>query len=67
VPPNELTRGEEIRVTVSIGVASLDTETRTMEALVKRADEALYRAKNDGRNRVVVQEPDPLLSTSPGA
>jgi diguanylate cyclase (GGDEF)-like protein len=67
VPPNELTCGEEIRVTVSIGVASLGPQIRTADALVKCADEAMYRAKTDGRNRVVVQGPDPLLSTSPGA
>jgi len=46
--------GPPLGVTVSIGVASVDSETRatTPEALIALADEALYRAKNDGRNRV---------------
>jgi diguanylate cyclase (GGDEF)-like protein len=38
--------------TVSIGVAIMDDETAGVEALLKRADEALYAAKNGGRNRV---------------
>jgi two-component system cell cycle response regulator len=41
-----------IAVTVSIGVASLISDDDTPEALLKRADEALYKAKRDGRNRV---------------
>ncbi len=46
--------GETIAVTTSIGVASSrDGETSAMDTL-KRADQALYQAKNDGRNRVVV-------------
>lgn len=40
-----------IRVTISLGVAELDQETPRVETLVRRADQALYRAKQAGRNR----------------
>jgi diguanylate cyclase (GGDEF)-like protein len=40
-------------VTVSIGMAVLDTGD-TPETLLKRADTALYRAKDEGRNRTVL-------------
>jgi two-component system cell cycle response regulator len=43
----------QISVTASIGVATMDQPTITADALVKRADEALYEAKRAGRNRVV--------------
>jgi two-component system, cell cycle response regulator len=42
-----------ISVTVSIGAASLGGPEETLSSLLKRADKALYRAKKDGRNRVV--------------
>ena len=42
-----------VRVTVSVGVAELDSEMRGPEDLFKRADAALYEAKQAGRNRVV--------------
>ena len=45
--------GHTILVTVSIGVAMLSS-TDTEQSLLKRADQALYRAKNDGRNRSVL-------------
>ncbi len=45
---------DEIRVTVSIGVAALDENTPHFEALIARADQALYIAKHKGRNRVAV-------------
>lgn len=40
-------------MTVSMGVASLGDSTDSMEKLVQAADENLYRAKREGRNRVV--------------
>ena len=41
------------RVTVSIGMAAYEAGDASVEAMTKRADEALYRAKHAGRNRVV--------------
>jgi len=43
---------ESLEVTVSIGISSLGSPQDTPETLLKRADEAMYRAKRDGRNRV---------------
>ena len=43
----------ELRLTVSIGIGLLDDDTPTMEALIEHADIALYRAKAQGRNRVM--------------
>lgn len=45
--------GEEVAVTVSIGVASYPEDAATREALIACADQALYRAKRDGRDRAV--------------
>jgi two-component system, cell cycle response regulator len=42
-----------IPVTLSIGIATLRGRDDTPASLLKRADQALYRAKRDGRNRVV--------------
>jgi two-component system cell cycle response regulator len=42
-----------IPVTISIGIAGLRGKEDTAAAVLKRADQALYRAKRDGRNRVV--------------
>jgi two-component system cell cycle response regulator len=42
-----------IDVTISIGIAALESPQDTAAQLLKRADQALYRAKRNGRNRVV--------------
>ena len=52
-PPSEL------RVTASLGVASFpEQDAQSLDDLLRRADEALYRAKTAGRDCVVVADPD---------
>ena len=46
---------ELLTVTISIGVAATVGEGDTPEALLKRADEAVYEAKASGRNKVVAR------------
>ena len=41
-----------MEITISLGVAPLDDECPDLEALLQRADQALYAAKKAGRNRV---------------
>lgn len=48
--------GEVIRFTVSIGVASRTDKNADIETLLAQADEALYAAKNSGRNKVCEYE-----------
>jgi len=50
---------DRLSVTVSIGVAEPSTRNRQPEQVIQSADQALYRAKNEGRNRVE------LASTAP--
>ena len=47
---------ELISFTISAGVAQYQVSDRTFDSLLSRADDALYRAKRDGRNRVCVAE-----------
>ncbi len=50
-----LFKGEPLpRVTVSFGVASAPRHGRTLRELLETVDSALYRAKQSGRNRVVI-------------
>jgi diguanylate cyclase (GGDEF)-like protein len=52
----ELADGGRAKITLSIGIAEYDEKFTTPDELVAAADTALYRAKQKGRNRVVVQE-----------
>lgn len=49
-------RGQQITVTVSIGVAQYKIHKEDWEAFLRRADVALYQAKNAGRDRWAVSE-----------
>ena len=51
----DLATEQSVRVTVSVGMATLEPADDSPEKLLKRADEALYSAKRRGRNRVSVQ------------
>jgi len=45
-------------LTISVGVACFPQTSLDEDQLLPRADAALYSAKNQGRNRVVVASPD---------
>lgn len=51
---------EQLSVTVSIGVAEPSTRYRQPEQVIQAADQALYRAKQKGRNRVELAYTAPL-------
>jgi diguanylate cyclase (GGDEF)-like protein len=46
-------RGRRLNVTVSVGVASYDHDLLDLDGMLRIADQAMYQAKNQGRNRVV--------------
>jgi diguanylate cyclase (GGDEF)-like protein len=54
----EVIEGEKVGATVSIGLALHDGSTMAFTELLWRADRALYRAKEGGRNRVEWAAPD---------
>jgi two-component system cell cycle response regulator len=46
--------GTTMKITTSVGIAILAGAGETLDSLLARADTALYTAKGEGRNRVVV-------------
>ncbi len=48
---------KEIRITISIGISCfINIVSDTPELMIKRADEAMYEAKNTGKNKTVIYE-----------
>ncbi len=54
VPADEQEDRQAVSISVSIGVAGLDQKIVDRQSLIEKTDEALYKAKQKGRNRVVV-------------
>lgn len=52
--------GKRVSCTVSIGIAGHPADGNTLDAVVARADRAMYQAKRQGRNRVVPFEAVPV-------
>lgn len=57
----KLPSGETINSTFSAGLAKIKQDADNIEELIKVADDALYRAKRTGRNKVLTAE-SPMLS-----
>lgn len=53
---------EYIKVTISAGISSTQEESSSSEQLTKMADEALYKAKNSGKNKVVLAKKQVITS-----
>jgi diguanylate cyclase (GGDEF)-like protein len=54
LPFRGASESHHVQLTVSIGVAGLPANAKSKSELIKRADQALYLAKEEGRNRVLV-------------
>lgn len=46
-------KGNEVEVTISIGIAQKNSKTKNLDHLLKSADDLLYEAKNSGRNKTI--------------
>jgi diguanylate cyclase (GGDEF)-like protein len=57
--------GQTFAFNLSAGVCQHDGDTATLEQLIHKADQALYRAKHEGRGRVVCARTDPDAGPSP--
>jgi diguanylate cyclase (GGDEF)-like protein len=59
VRSNPITSGEHvIHTTISIGIAQYRLHDEDWQTLLTRADQALYQAKDSGRDRWVIMPPD---------
>jgi diguanylate cyclase (GGDEF)-like protein len=55
VEASEVTSSQgTVKITISLGIAGLDSADKSLEIMLDRADQALYTAKREGRNRVSV-------------
>jgi len=52
----ESTTIDGMKITASFGIAEMTEETKSFEEILKEADDALYKAKENGRNQVCIYE-----------
>ena len=57
------TKGQEVKVTASIGVAAYPTHAATKEGLIAMADKSMYASKRGGKNKVVVVDESICVTT----
>ena len=56
--------GDKRKVTISIGIAMSAYESLNSEEIIERADQALYKAKHEGKNRCILWENDYGISSN---
>jgi len=56
--------GDKRKVTISVGIAMSAYESLNSEEIIERADQALYKAKYEGKNRCILWENDYGISSS---
>lgn len=58
--------GLDLHCTLSIGITTVRNSNQTENILIREADDALYKAKNEGRNRsyIFIEEPLPVIFTA---
>jgi len=67
IEASRLSLGEkDVSVTLSIGVAEFPMDGAAVDLIIGSADQALYRAKEGGRNRVVLSRAKPAASRTRG-
>lgn len=54
-------QGTDIDVTVSGGVAAFPSDAGDDAELIRMADQALYRAKSTGRNKICISQPEKMV------
>jgi len=54
LPANNYENRQDIHLTISIGISGLEGKNIDAQMLIKKTDQALYQAKQEGRNRVVI-------------
>lgn len=59
--------GQTFRINISSGVCQADGHAATLEQLIHEADQALYRAKDEGRDRVVRASADAAAASTTAA
>jgi len=59
---NEEDDSIEVNVTISAGVAAFPTDGRDASELLRKVDQALYRAKNTGRNKVCIAQEEKMAT-----
>ena len=47
---------QKVRITVSIGIASKNPQDQIIDTILERADQGMYKAKKNGRNRVIFKK-----------
>jgi diguanylate cyclase (GGDEF)-like protein len=55
---------QTFQVKISVGVAEFSVDAQNETDLINASDQALYQAKNSGRNKVVIHQPIPIISPS---